>query len=84
MSNFVPINESIDVVGSYSNKRPFRPTKFRWRDKVFSISQITLTSNTKDGEIRKRLYSVVANNTLYRLEFTLDSEHWLLLEIWNE
>ena len=84
MSNFVPINEPIDVAGVYSNKRPFQPTKFRWNNKLLPISQITLTSDVKDGGIKKRLYSVVADNVLYRLEFTLDIEQWKLLEIWNE
>lgn len=88
MSQFVHIAESIEVVGSYLKNKSFKPSKFRWKDSTFTVSEITFVANTKDGGIGKRLYSVVAHNstnsTLYRLEFNLVTEQWQILEIWNE
>lgn len=80
---FTSINESIEVVGIFAHAR-FTPKKFRWQQRVIPISQITLTSDIKDAGIKKRLYSVLNEKTLYRLEFNRDTEHWTLLEIWSE
>ena len=92
MSQFVRIAEPIEVAGSYLKNKSFKPSKFRWKNATFSITEITFVANTKDGGIGKRLYSVLAhdvaitatNTTLYRLEFNLVTEQWQILEIWNE
>jgi len=80
---FTSINESIEIAGVFSGGK-FVPKKFRWRERVITISQITLVNDTKDAGIKKRLYSVLDQKTLYRLEFNRDTEHWTLLEIWSE
>jgi hypothetical protein len=97
MSQFVRIAEPIEVAGSYLKNKSFKPSKFRWKNATFSITEITFVANTKDGGIGKRLYSVMAhdvvknenksllkNDSLYRLEFNLVTEQWQILEIWNE
>lgn len=75
------ISESIDVVGVYT-KNTFTPKKFRWKSKEYWINQITLKSDTKDGGIKKRLYSVLVGQDLYRLSFNRENESWTLEEIW--
>ncbi len=80
---FTSITEAIDVVCVFANGKCI-PKKFKWRERVISISQITLINDTKDAGIKKRLYSVMDQKTLYRLEFNRDTEHWTLLEIWSE
>ena len=77
------INESIDVIGVYK-KRQFVPKKFKWKNKIFLIKQVTLSNDVREGDIKKRLYSVLAGGNVYRLEFNRDSERWQLLEIWIE
>lgn len=77
------IHEPILVVGVYKNAS-FVPKKFKWKNKEYAISEITLTNDVKDGHILKRWYSVVAENTLYRIEFNRTSENWQLLEVWVE
>ena len=75
------INENISVVGVYVNFK-FIPKKFKWKERIFLIKEITLSNDVKDGVIKKRLYSVLANDNLYRLEFNRESEKWQILEVW--
>lgn len=77
------INEDISVLGIYS-AHVFTPKKFKWREKVFTIKEITLLNNVRDGLIKKRLYSVMCSVNLYRIEFNRDSENWKILEVWCE
>lgn len=75
------INEDISVLGIYSHSK-FTPKKFKWKDKTFAIKEITLINDTKDGIIKKRLYSVISQANLYRLEFNRETEKWRILEVW--
>jgi hypothetical protein len=77
------INENIAVVGSYANSQ-FIPKKFKWNNNIFPIKEITLINDSRDGVIKKRLYSVISGINLYRLEFNRESEKWRILEIWVE
>jgi hypothetical protein len=77
------IGETISVAGWYL-KGHFKPVKFKWRNHTYPISETTLTSEIKDGGVRKRLFSVMAENNLYRLEFDRDLETWELSEVWFE
>jgi hypothetical protein len=75
------IAEPIEVAGVFA-KSTFTPKKFLWKKREYLISQITLKSDTKDGGVRKRLYSVVVGRELYRLTYNRDLENWLLEEVW--
>lgn len=75
------IDEQIAVIGIYQ-KHQFLPKKFKWQQQILSIDEVTLVNNVKDGQIQKRLYSVVAAGNVYRLEFNRVSEQWKLLQIW--
>ena len=77
------IAEKIAVAGWYT-RGTFAPRKFRWRERDYPISQITLKSDVKDGGVRYRIYSVMANQELYRLSFDRDNEQWELTELWVE
>jgi len=82
---FQTIDETVTVAGKYERSH-FTPTAFAWRGRKITISEITLTSDTRDAGIKKRLYSVVGTGsaTLYRLEFNRENEIWTLREIWVE
>lgn len=75
------VNQPIAVIGIYQ-KHQFLPKKFKWQQQILSIDEVTLVNNVKDGQIQKRLYSVVAAGNVYRLEFNRVSEQWKLLQIW--
>lgn len=75
------IEEPIEVAGVYT-KSTFIPKKFRWKQREYLIKEITLKSDTKDGGVRKRLYSVLVGKELYRLTFNREDETWMLEEVW--
>lgn len=75
------INQKIWVAGVYKNSI-FHPTKFKWQDRELKIKGITLSSDFKDGQVKKRYYSVTSGREVYRLEFDRDHETWYLKEVW--
>jgi len=77
------INEDVSVLGVYQNSL-FVPKKFKWKEKIFPVQEITLFNNVRDGSIKKRLYSIVSGGNVYRLEFNRESEKWHILEVWVE
>ena len=83
------IGESIETAGVFRHSH-FPPTVFYWHGRRYPIKKITMTSEVKDGGVRKRWYSVLAsetalqNPTLFRLEYNRESEQWLVMEVWVE
>lgn len=78
-----PIGEQIAVAGVYKSSG-FEPRYFMWNHTKYDIQKITLISDVKDGNIKKRHYSVLVKNQLFRLLFDRDSEKWTLEEVWVE
>jgi hypothetical protein len=77
------IDEPIQVAGVYAQGK-FTPKKFQWRQKPFVISQITSVHDFKDGSVRRRKFAVVAQATVFLLEFNREQESWMLEQIWVE
>lgn len=77
------IQEPITVAGVYEAGR-FRPVKFRWRRRVFTIKQICSSHDFRDGSLWLRRFSVVAEEAVYLLEFNRHQESWCLAQLWLE
>lgn len=77
------IHEQIEVAGVYNHLK-FTPKKFKWKNKVYSIKEITLTAEMKDGGVKKRFFSVVSQGEVYRVIFDRENEKWWLEEKWVE
>jgi len=75
------IHESIKVAGIF-NCSVFKPTWFEWRRQLLKIQQITLISDYKQGSVKSKIYSVMADGNLYRLLFDLNSCNWTLENVW--
>ncbi|MDH5532804.1 MAG: hypothetical protein OEX81_00055 [Candidatus Pacebacteria bacterium] len=75
------IGEKIKVAGVYKDYT-FQPFKFQWNGRQLKIDKITLVSNIKNGLIKKRLYSVMIGNDIFRLLFDRESESWTIDEVW--
>ena len=80
---FQAIQEKIAVIGVY-DRANFTPKKFKWHTREYFIEEITLKADIKDGNVKKRMYSVLSKGNLYRLLFNRDQEIWFLEEIWCE
>ena len=77
------IHEAISVAGVYAHGH-FTPKKFQWRHKPFSITEVTSVHDFKDGSVRKRRFAVMAEKTVFLLEFDRDQESWVLEQLWVE
>ena len=80
---FTKINEPVAVVGTY-NQSTFVPKKFLWRDRVLKIDKLTFVTDSRDGGVRNRVYSVVSGGNVYRLHFNRESEEWMISEVFFE
>ena len=80
---FQTIGEKVEVAGVYKSAT-FIPKKLKWGKRVLPIEKITLMSDIKDGGVRKRIYSILCGNELYRLLFNRETEIWILEELWTE
>lgn len=80
---YQPIHEAVAVAGVYEHGH-FRPVKFRWQKRVFRIQEICSVHDFRDGSVQKRRFSVLANQTVFLLEFDRRQESWMLEEIWIE
>lgn len=83
MPEYQTIHETIEVVGTYAHAA-FTPKKMKWNNRIFPIDTITFTTDMRDGNVRKRIYSVVSKGTVYRISFNRETEQWFLEEIWCE
>lgn len=92
LSDFIRFNESmyqtlheeIEVAGVFSRGK-YKPVKFKWRTRQLKIQEITLVADTKDGGVRKRWFSLVAEDkNVYRLLFNLENFQWFIEEVWVE
>lgn len=77
------LHEQIEVLGIYAQAK-FTPKKFKWKNKVYLVDQITLVADLKDGGVKKRFFSLMSNKELYRVIFDRENEKWWLEEKWVE
>jgi len=75
------INEPIRVAGVFE-RSCFKPIWFDWNNKRLKISKVTFTTDYKQGLVKHKTYSVIAEDNLYRLHFNLISLDWILKSVW--
>lgn len=78
---YEPINKKISVEGIYENAK-FTPKKVILGSREMPIERITLTCEVRDGGVKQRLYSVIAQGNTYRILFNRETEIWVLKEVW--
>ena len=75
------INEYIKVAGIFQQS-VFKPVWFEWNNRRLKIDEITLISDYKQGLIKYKIYSVLVEGNLYRLDFNLNSGIWMIQSVW--
>ncbi len=80
---FTQINEPVEVQGTFST-RGFVPRRFRWRNQIRVVEEVTLAIDEKNGVTKHRFYSVRSGTSVYRLDFNRESDLWRLLEVYCE
>jgi len=75
------IHENVEMAGVYTQAK-FMPKKFKWKNRVYQVQEVTLVADIKDGGVKKRLFSLLSKGEVYRLIFDRDNEKWWLEEKW--
>lgn len=76
------LHEEVSVAGIFSRGK-FIPKRFKWKYRDFTISEVTLVSDSKDGGVRKRWFSVLTQDkNVFRLVFNQENYHWWVEEVW--
>ena len=70
------IGEPVKVMAIFD--RTLRPVKFRWRDRVHVVKEITHTWNTKEGGEARIHFSVTDGATLFELTYNRSTLKWSL------
>jgi hypothetical protein len=77
------IDETIIVAGVYRPGK-FIPKRFQWKQHTFDITTINTSHDFRDGNVRKRQFSVSVGENVYLIEFNRDQETWTLEQLWVE
>jgi len=75
------IHETITVAGIFQ-QASFKPVWFIWKQRRLKINDITLISDIKEGSVKKTVYSVQAQDNIYRLDYYFLTQDWFLESIW--
>ena len=78
------MDEAIEVVVLFQNNR-MKPTRFRWKDRVYKVSEVTGDWKTDVGAYRIRHFAVVDNSSnFFQLSYDERKTNWVISKIWVE
>ena len=78
------MDEPIEVVVLFQNNR-MKPTRFRWKDRVYKVSEVTGDWKTDVGAYRIRHFAVVDNSSnFFQLSYDERKTNWVISKIWVE
>ncbi len=73
------IGETIDVLALFG--REVRPLKFRWRDRVYRVEEVTYRWRTRRGERVFIHFSVTDGSCMYELVYDQSALRWTLRRV---
>lgn len=78
------MDETIDVVVLFQNNR-MEPSRFRWKDRVYKVSEVTGNWKTDVGACQIRHFAVVdVSSNFFQLSYDERKTRWLISKIWVE
>jgi hypothetical protein len=78
------MDEPIEVVALFQNNK-IKPSRFRWKDRVYKISEVTGDWKTDVGAYRIRHFAVVDNSSnFFQLSYDERKTSWVISKIWVE
>jgi len=78
------MDEPIEVVVLFQNHK-MKPSRFRWKDRVYRISEVTGDWKTDVGAYRIRHFAVVDNSSnFFQLSYDERKTSWVISKIWVE
>ncbi len=83
-SVYQDIEEPVDVIAVFE-KSKMRPIRFRWKNRVYKISQVTGTWCSEIGRYRYRHFAVMDDaSNFFELSFDERDTAWLLTKVMVE
>jgi len=78
------VDEPIDVVVLFQNNHMV-PSRFKWNDRVYKISEVTGDWKTDVGSFRVRHFAVVdSSSNFFQLSYDERKTCWMISKIWVE
>ena len=78
------MDEPIEVVVLFQNNK-IKPSRFRWKDRVYRISEVTGDWKTDVGAYRIRHFAVVdSSSNFFQLSYDERKTSWVISKIWVE
>ncbi len=78
------IDEPIDVVVLFEHSS-MRPSRFKWKDQIYKISEITGDWKTDVGAYRIRHFAVVdSSSNFFQISYDERKTCWSISKIWVE
>jgi hypothetical protein len=78
------MDDPIDVVVLFQGNK-MKPSRFRWKDRVYRISEVTGDWKTDVGAYRIRHFAVVdASSNFFQLSYDERKGSWVISKIWVE
>lgn len=78
------MDDPIDVVVLFQGNK-MKPSRFRWKDRVYKVSEVTGDWKTDVGAYRIRHFAVVDNSSnFFQLSYDERKTSWVISKIWVE
>lgn len=78
------MDEPIEVVVLFQSSK-MKPSRFRWKDRVYKISEVTGDWKTDVGSYRIRHFAVVdTSSNFFQLSYDERKTSWVISKIWVE
>lgn len=79
-----PVHEKIKVDAIFENGK-VSVTRFKWKDKVYKVNEVTLITKAYRGRDTVWLVYVTTLTAAYKLRFDTDTLNWWMEELsWEE
>lgn len=76
------VNVPVSVIFVYEpNGAKVSPLKVRWDGRVYTITKVGLHHHFREGRILHHIFSVVSDETFFRLNLNTDNLSWRLEEV---
>lgn len=76
------INEAVSVKLVYNHVRQVvKPEAIYWRGRVYKVDKVGLHHIFRKGRTLTHVFSVVANETAFRLSLDTETLHWKIEEV---
>ena len=78
------MDEPIEVLVFFRKSR-MEPRRFRWKDRVYKVSEVTGNWSTDIGAYRVRHFAVVdESSNFFQLSYDERKTSWVISKIWVE